>query len=255
MISYAITVKDELHELTRLMFALTKHGIKKDDEIIVLWDDKGDIRAYEFINSMSLEDNRIKVYQGEFDMDFSKWKNKLNNLCTQPWIFNIDADEVPDKSLVDNIHEILELNNDNDLIYVPRINFVNDIGLSWVQKWGWKITCEPRFTGLKNMNLENPIDLDHFNLLVAYGLVDSKAENEDGTLLVRFRKPIINAFDFQGRIYKNSKDIWWSGMVHEQITGCKNITKLPPESELFLFHEKDITRQIKQNELYTQIPG
>ena len=68
--------------------------------------------------------------------------------------------------------------------------------------------------------------------------------NEDGW---------VNWPDYQGRIYKRSDNIKWTGKVHEQITGVKYLSHLPPTEELALHHPKTIDRQEKQNELYETI--
>jgi len=63
----------------------------------------------------------------------------------------------------------------------------------------------------------------------------------------------INFPDFQGRIYKNSKHIKWTGKVHEYITGFKTEAILPTLEEFCLYHHKGIRRQENQNELYNRI--
>ena len=63
----------------------------------------------------------------------------------------------------------------------------------------------------------------------------------------------INYPDYQSRIFKNRDDIRWRRPVHEQITGCKTYSHLPPQEELSLYHPKTIQKQESQNQLYTQI--
>ena len=63
----------------------------------------------------------------------------------------------------------------------------------------------------------------------------------------------VNFPDYQGRIYKNDKSIYWENPVHEVVTGAKKISHFPPQEEFCLYHSKDIERQEKQNELYSQI--
>ena len=66
--------------------------------------------------------------------------NFVNNLVRDEfdYIFSIDADEIPNKWLIENIHEILE-SNDVDLIWVPRINTVEGITDEYIQQWGWRV--------------------------------------------------------------------------------------------------------------------
>ena len=54
------------------------------------------------------------------------------------YIFQIDADEVPNEFLLDNLHEILE-SNAVDLIYLPRVNTVEDLTDEHIQKWRWNV--------------------------------------------------------------------------------------------------------------------
>ena len=63
----------------------------------------------------------------------------------------------------------------------------------------------------------------------------------------------VNYPDYQGRVFRNSEDIYWEGKVHERITGCKTYSHLPPHEELSLYHHKTIEKQEQQNELYSTL--
>ena len=65
----------------------------------------------------------------------------------------------------------------------------------------------------------------------------------------------INWPDFQGRIYKNHKDIYWQSDVHERIGGpaCKKIKSGDTNPLLTLIHIKTAKKQDKQNALYDAI--
>lgn len=73
----------------------------------------------------------------------------------------------------------------------------------------------------------------------------------DNKIKIKYYKPIINAFDHQGRIYKNSPKIKWQGAVHEKLTGYENFAFLPEVEEFSLYHPKTIERQEKQNQTYS----
>ena len=63
----------------------------------------------------------------------------------------------------------------------------------------------------------------------------------------------INYPDRQGRIYKNSENIYWINPVHEKITG-KIKNEIFIENEKYaLLHDKTIEKQIQQNTLYNAI--
>mgnify|MGYP003641941416 FL=1 len=63
----------------------------------------------------------------------------------------------------------------------------------------------------------------------------------------------VNFPDYQTRIYKNDPGIEWSGKVHEVIIGANSLSHLPLEDPWCLIHDKDITRQEMQNDLYSKI--
>jgi glycosyltransferase involved in cell wall biosynthesis len=60
--------------------------------------------------------------------------------------------------------------------------------------------------------------------------------------------------DYQTRIYRNSPSIIeWQGKVHERIVGYEVMSRLPAQEEWAIYHIKDIDRQRKQNEFYSQL--
>jgi len=142
-ISYAITVCNELEEIKKLLtFLLNK--IKPEDEIIILYDEEnGDDKIWQYLNLISVNDNNfekgVHVYKSKFYGHFANWKNYLNLLCSKEYIFNIDADEMPSELLIENIHDILELNPEVDVINVNRVNIVEGITNEHLKKWGWNM--------------------------------------------------------------------------------------------------------------------
>jgi hypothetical protein len=174
-ISYAITVCNEIEEIKKLISFLFKH-IRAEDEIVILYDNKnGDSKVWEYLNLIALtadnQFNGFTIEEGEFNNNFSEWKNYLNSLCSGDYIVNIDADEIPHKNLLETIPEILTNNPDIDVLRVPRINTVLGIGLSYVEKWGWNISKLEDHIGEKEFDLDNPKDLDEYNLLKKYNLI------------------------------------------------------------------------------------
>lgn len=65
-------------------------------------------------------------------------------------------------------------------------------------------------------------------------------------------KKRINYPDFQGRLFKNKKELYWHRSVHERITGNKNFSKLPLDNDLDIIHEKHIQKQIANNNFYSE---
>ncbi|BFO65081.1 glycosyltransferase [Chryseobacterium sp. KCF3-3] len=60
----------------------------------------------------------------------------------------------------------------------------------------------------------------------------------------------INFPDYQPRIIKNNKKIFWKNKVHEVLYGNKNFTEIPAKYELSLVHKKNFEKQKKQNNFY-----
>jgi hypothetical protein len=138
MISYAITVCDELQEIKRLVPFLLEHK-RPEDEIIVLYDQKnGSDEVIDFL----LPFNRlphVQTWRGMvFVNDFSIWKNKLNDYCSGDYILQLDADEMITEELIKMLPAILESNPEVDLFVLPRINTVDGITEEHINKWGWK---------------------------------------------------------------------------------------------------------------------
>lgn len=172
-ISYAITVKDELAEIQQLISLLSKYTSQNSkDEIVVLWDENGNPKILEYLKDIHYNGNvNLKLFKLKFDNNFAEWKNILNSFCLNEWVFFLDADELPSEDLLNNIHELLENNKEVELFLVPRINTVNSIGLSHINKWGWNVSkLESHFTE-KEFDLENPRDQDEYNLLKKYNLI------------------------------------------------------------------------------------
>ena len=120
-ISYAVTVCNEFLEIQTLLQKLITLK-KPQDEIVVLWDSKnGDKGVETYLRKMNVGNTYFRWYPYEFDGHFADLKNELTKHCKGDYIFQIDADEYPHETLMDNIHSILE-ENDVDVILVPRVN-------------------------------------------------------------------------------------------------------------------------------------
>ena len=137
-ISYAVTVKDEFVEIQTLLHKLITLK-QPQDEIVVLWDSKnGDKEVETYLRKMNSEKSYFNWYPYEFEGHFANLKNELTKQCSGDYIFQIDADEYPHETLMDNIHSILEA-NDVDVILVPRVNTVEGLTPQHIQKWGWNV--------------------------------------------------------------------------------------------------------------------
>lgn len=135
VISYAITVSDELKNFRDLLSRITS-CMNSEDEIVILVDErKGCLEKIQD----TCRNFRVALYSDTFEDDFADWKNNVSIHCVGDWIFQIDADELPTETLIRNLHNILE-STDAEIIAVPRQNVVEGITDKDIIKWGWKET-------------------------------------------------------------------------------------------------------------------
>ena len=134
-ISYAITVCNELEEVSRLLNFLHQHK-QPEDEICVLLDKPKASPELLYQLSVYSSEDFIILKESEFKGHFADWKNELTRICSGDYIFQIDADEIPNSDLIENLPAILE--NNVDVILVPRVNTVQGITQQHIQHWGWK---------------------------------------------------------------------------------------------------------------------
>jgi GT2 family glycosyltransferase len=137
-ISYAITVCNEVTEIKELI-NLLKEIKRPQDEVVILFDQKnGNEEVAEWLTKQSKYPN-IQFWRGFFENHFADWKNKLTEYCKGDYIFQIDADEIPNIYLIQNLPQILESNPNNDVYLVPRVNTVEGLEDQHIKKWGWRI--------------------------------------------------------------------------------------------------------------------
>jgi glycosyltransferase involved in cell wall biosynthesis len=140
-ISYAITVCNELVEIQRLLDLLLKQK-RLQDEIVVLVDNpcgEDDEMISTLYQYESHNHDHMTVWRSEFAGHFANWKNKLTGYCTGDYIFQIDADELPNENLIAVLPDVIEENENIDVYLVPRVNTVEGLTPEHIQKWGWKV--------------------------------------------------------------------------------------------------------------------
>ena len=137
-ISYAITVCNELEEIKRLISFLYQHK-RPEDEICVLLDKPKASPELLYQLSVYSSEGFIILTESEFKGHFADWKNQLMDLCSGDYIFQIDADELPNKYLIESLPEILETNSSVEAYVVPRVNTVEGLTPEHIAKWGWHV--------------------------------------------------------------------------------------------------------------------
>ena len=137
-ISYAITVCNEFAEIQKLIPFLLEHK-RDEDEIVVLYDiNNGDEGIEQFLRAKSINGEFVWM-PGEFEGHFADWKNKLTSFCSGDYIFQIDADEIPNQYLIQYLPTLIESNPDNEMYYVPRVNTVEGLTQEYIEKWRWNV--------------------------------------------------------------------------------------------------------------------
>jgi glycosyltransferase involved in cell wall biosynthesis len=97
-ISYAIPVCNEHKELERLLEFLTSKK-RNQDEIVVQYDEGN--TTPEVFKVIGKFENQIRVCNFRLNNDFASFKNNLKNNCSNEWIFQIDADEMPSEHMME----------------------------------------------------------------------------------------------------------------------------------------------------------
>tara|TARA_R110000782_G_scaffold173524_1_gene264982 strand:- start:8 stop:637 length:630 start_codon:yes stop_codon:yes gene_type:complete len=139
-LSYAITVCDEFLEIQRLL-SLLLNNKREQDEVVVLVDLSKNSATSEllgYLHKLSYND-KITLVEDRFNNHFADWKNRLTRACKGDYIFQIDADELPSEALIENIHQIITENPDNEVYYVSRVNTVEGLTQEHINKWRWNV--------------------------------------------------------------------------------------------------------------------
>lgn len=138
-VTYAITVCNELDEITKLVNFLHPR-VQSDDEILIQYDTDGATKeVIDYLKIIEQLHANVNVIHFPLNKDFATFKNNLKNHANGIFIFQIDADEIPSEYLVANMHELLEANKEIDLFFVPRVNTVEGLTDEHIKKWGWRV--------------------------------------------------------------------------------------------------------------------
>lgn len=132
-ISYGILVHNETTSLKKLLDQLT---IQKqyEYEIVIIYDRDDSSETDKILSQYD-----VKIFHQALNGDFATQKNYMTEMCSGDYIVNIDADELLPDYLLENIHLIIEQNNDVEMLWIPRINIVSDLTQEWAQKFGFHV--------------------------------------------------------------------------------------------------------------------
>ena len=239
-VSFTILVHNEDESLQKLLDQLNSIKTIWDEVIIVHDTPCTNPKTIEILEKY--KSDSVYVYERSLNGDFASQKNFADSKCTNPYIFNIDADELLDSHLSTSFREIIFINQDVEYFRLPRVNKVSGIELSNITQWNWNISQIK--TEIEESKLNESQEL--FKLLKLFNLIIS--ENNG---MFTYYTPIINWPDLQGRIYKRLPNILWQNKVHEFIVGYKKYANFPLDKKFSLLHYKTIDNQIKQNNFYS----
>lgn len=133
-LSYAICVCSESRELQELLNFLTR--VKDDEDEINILVNTSKVTD-EVRNVLRAYDNLI-INERVFDGDFSEHRNYHATKCSGDYIFAIDADEIPQETLIRNVKSIIR-ESGADLVFVPRINICPGYTQKWLDKHSFKV--------------------------------------------------------------------------------------------------------------------
>jgi len=140
-ISFAVTAYNEHEELEQLLKQLSQI-VKDSDEIVIQLDNKATEEVIKVTDSFFEKNkDRISIKKTFFGLNnhFANFKNNLKEHCSKDWIFQIDADETLSETFCTIIHQVLDVNEEIDLIAVPRVNIVKGLTENDVIQWGWRL--------------------------------------------------------------------------------------------------------------------
>ena len=132
-LSYLVTTHNETDCLDSLLSKLI--SFKKNNHEIVLLDDYSDNPTT--ISIIEKYKSSINFQQKKLQNDYGVHKNYGISLCKGEWIFQIDADELPTDVLLENIDVLLQSNANNEVLWLPRLNYFVGVTQTDIQMWGW----------------------------------------------------------------------------------------------------------------------
>ena len=204
-------------------------------------------------------DSRINVISTPLNNDYSQYKNnirlKMNAYSLETtsqlsnYIFHFDGDEVPEISLLETVHELIDLNPDIELFWIPRINDFDGVTDKEALNWGWRLNKLPDFTRNKLINKHT---YEYVFLKNNQFIISEQIEPFSKWINIEYYPPVVNAFDPQGRLFKNIESLQWEAALHERIVGAKTYVHLPYEKQYAIIHIKNIETQVQTNLKYNK---
>lgn len=209
-LSYLITCHDETTTLDNLLSRLDGFlGI--DDEVVIISDNPTK-ETSDILYNWTSGQTHVYAYEHNLNNNYSEHKNWGTSKCSGDYIFQIDGDENPTETLLENIKDIIESNSTIEVFWIPRINDFKGVTQEHAVQWGWRLT--------ESSTHKRPI--------------------------VNWPDPQGRLFkNIPDRVK-------WVGRLHERIEGNTSYAYLPFEEELALYHDKTIEKQVETNLRYNK---
>lgn len=137
-ISYAVTTHNEHKEIAKLIPFILENK-DPEDELVIIDDHSGYKTLNVFDEYIHDQWHHIKFVEHALYSDFSVHKNFMNKQCSGDWIVNIDADEIPNQFLMQNIKALISTNPEVELYWVPRVNTVEGLTDDHIKMWNWRV--------------------------------------------------------------------------------------------------------------------
>lgn len=141
MISYTVTVYNEVAEIAKLLHLLKKNKSPEDELIVVqTYKNDEDQNTDIFLEIQKICKLNADIYQVfHFQNKFSDMKNYVNSLATRSYIINLDADELVSDHTISCWKKAILENPDIDLFWVPRINTLDSYTIQDIENYQWNI--------------------------------------------------------------------------------------------------------------------
>jgi len=126
MITYAVEVCTEARELNDLLSFLVENKDAGDDINVLI--DTGKVTS-DVRDVLARFESSISTCEREHDGDFAAHRNYHATQCKGDYIFMLDADEIPQETLIRHMKQFT-----GDILYIPRINIVPGYTREFLQK-------------------------------------------------------------------------------------------------------------------------
>ena len=136
-ISYLITCKNSTNQLIELLQCIERYI--GGNECIILDDYSDNTDTLKILEEYKLKSG-FHVYQHALNNHYSNHKNHGKDLCIGTWILQLDDDEVPNDTLMVNLKDIIESNQNVECFLIPRINDFVGVTAAHAKQWGWRLT-------------------------------------------------------------------------------------------------------------------